>query len=196
MMNVIYILFSYLIGAISFGILISHIFSLPDPRTIGSKNPGATNVLRSGKKLAALFTLLGDALKGAFTVGLAQYLELPPLMLGLIAIATMIGHIFPIYYGFKGGKGVATTAGILFIFSWMLGFTVLAIWLGVFFIWRFSSLAAIIAGSLSPVIGVFYGIDFYELIASSIIAFILILRHIDNIKRLIDGTESGFKDKK
>ena len=196
MMNVIYILFSYLIGAISFGILISHIFSLPDPRTIGSKNPGATNVLRSGKKLAALFTLLGDALKGAFTVGLAQYLELPPLMLGLIAIATMIGHIFPIYYGFKGGKGVATAAGILFIFSWMLGLTVLGIWLGVFFIWRFSSLAAIIAGSLSPVIGVFYGIDFYELIASSIIAFILILRHIDNIKRLIDGTESGFKDKK
>ena len=196
MMNVIYILFSYLIGAISFGILISHIFSLPDPRTIGSKNPGATNVLRSGKKLAALFTLLGDALKGSFTVGLAQYLELPPLMLGLIAIATMIGHIFPIYYGFKGGKGVATTAGILFIFSWMLGFTVLAIWLGVFFIWRFSSLAAIIAGSLSPVIGFFYGIDFYELIASSIIALILILRHIDNIKRLIDGTESGFKDKK
>ena len=196
MMNVIYILFSYLIGAISFGILISHIFSLPDPRTIGSKNPGATNVLRSGKKLAALFTLLGDALKGAFTVGLAQYFELPPLMLGLIAIATMIGHIFPIYYGFKGGKGVATTAGILFIFSWMLGFTVLAIWLGVFFIWRFSSLAAIIAGSVSPVSGFFYGCDFYELIASSIIALILILRHIDNIKRLIDGTDSGFKDKK
>jgi glycerol-3-phosphate acyltransferase PlsY len=116
-------------------------------------------------------------------------------MVGLIAIATMIGHIFPIYYGFKGGKGVATAAGILFIFSWMLGLTVLAIWLGVFFIWRFSSLAAIIAGSLSPVIGFFYGIDFYELIASSIIALILILRHIDNIKRLIDGTESGFKDK-
>ena len=116
MMNVIYILFSYLIGAISFGILISHIFSLPDPRTIGSKNPGATNVLRSGKKLAALFTLLGDALKGAFAVGLAQYFELSPLMVGLIAIATMIGHIFPIYYGFKGGKGVATAAGILFIF--------------------------------------------------------------------------------
>ena len=129
-------------------------------------------------------------------MGLAQYFELSPLMLGLIAIATMIGHIFPIYYGFKGGKGVATAAGILFIFSWMLGLTVLAIWLGVFFIWRFSSLAAIIAGSLSPVIGFFYGIDFYELIASSIIALILILRHIDNIKRLIDGTESGFKDKK
>jgi glycerol-3-phosphate acyltransferase PlsY len=172
MMNVIYILFSYLIGAISFGILISHIFSLPDPRTIGSKNPGATNVLRSGKKLAALLTLLGDALKGAFTVGLAQYFELSPLMVGLIAIATMIGHIFPIYYGFKGGKGVATAAGILFMFSWTLGLTVLAIWLGVFFIWRFSSLAAIIAGSLSPVIGFFYGIDFYELIASSVIALI------------------------
>jgi len=168
---------------------------LPDPRTIGSKNPGATNVLRSGKKLAALLTLLGDALKGAFTVGLAQYFELSPLMVGLIAIATMIGHIFPIYYGFKGGKGVATAAGILFMFSWTLGFTVLAIWLGVFFIWRYSSLAAIIAGSLSPVIGFFYGINFYELIASSIIALILIFRHIDNIKRLIDGTESGFKDK-
>ena len=196
MMNVIYLLFSYLIGAISFGIVISHIFSLPDPRTIGSKNPGATNVLRTGKKLAALLTLLGDSLKGALTVGLAQYFELPPLIVGLIAIATLIGHIFPIYYGFKGGRGVATAAGILFIFSWVMGLIVLAIWLGVFFIWRYSSLAAIIAASLSPVIGFFYKIDFYELIATSIIALILILRHIENIKRLIDGTESGFKDKK
>ena len=196
MMNVIYLLFSYLIGAISFGIVVSYIFSLPDPRTIGSKNPGATNVLRTGKKLAALLTLLGDALKGALTVGLAQYFELSSLMVGLIAIATLIGHVFPIYYGFKGGKGVATAAGILFMFSWVMGLTVLGIWLGVFFIWRYSSLAAIIAGSLSPVIGFFYGIDFYELIASSIIALILILRHMENIKRLIDGTESGFKDKK
>ena len=196
MMNVIYLLFSYLIGAISFGIVMSYIFSLPDPRTIGSKNPGATNVLRTGKKLAALLTLLGDALKGALTVGFAQYFELSSLMVGLIAIATLIGHVFPIYYGFKGGKGVATAAGILFMFSWVMGLTVLGIWLGVFFIWRYSSLAAIIAGSLSPVIGFFYGIDFYELIASSMIALILILRHIENIKRLIDGTESGFKDKK
>jgi len=117
-------------------------------------------------------------------------------MVGLIAIATLIGHVFPIYYGFKGGKGVATAAGILFMFSWVMGLTVLGIWLGVFFIWRYSSLAAIIAGSLSPVIGFFYGIDFYELIASSVIALILILRHMENIKRLIDGTESGFKDKK
>lgn len=196
MMNVIYLLFSYLIGAISFGIVMSHIFSLPDPRTIGSKNPGATNVLRTGKKLPALLTLLGDALKGALTVGLAQYFELSSLMVGLIAIATLIGHVFPIYYNFKGGKGVATAAGILFMFSWVMGMIVLGIWLGVFFIWRYSSLAAIIAGSLSPVIGFFYGIDFYELIASSIIALILILRHMENIKRLIDGTESGFKDKK
>jgi len=196
MMNVIYLLLSYLIGAISFGIVISRIFSLPDPRTIGSKNPGATNVLRTGKKLAALLTLLGDALKGVLTVGLAQYFELLPLIVGLIAIATFIGHVFPIYYDFKGGKGVATAAGILFTFSWVMGLIVLAIWLGVFFIWRYSSLAAIIAASLSPVIGFFYKIDFYELIASSIIAFILILRHIENIKRLIDGTESGFKNKK
>lgn len=196
MMNVIYLLFSYLIGAISFGIVISHIFSLPDPRTIGSKNPGATNVLRTGKKLAALLTLLGDALKGSLTVGLAQYFELSPLMVGLIAIATLVGHVFPIYYGFKGGRGVATAAGILFMFSWIMGLIVLAIWLGVFFIWRYSSLAAIIAASLSPVIGFFYKIDFYELIATSIITLILILRHVENIKRLIDGTESGFKDKK
>jgi glycerol-3-phosphate acyltransferase PlsY len=196
MMNVIYLLFSYLIGAISFGIVISHIFSLPDPRTIGSKNPGATNVLRTGKKLAALLTLLGDALKGSLTVGLAQYFELSALMVGLIAIATLVGHVFPIYYGFKGGRGVATAAGILFMFSWIMGLIILAIWLGVFFIWRYSSLAAIIAASLSPVIGFFYKIDFYELIATSIIALILILRHVENIKRLIDGTESGFKNKK
>ena len=196
MMNVIYILFSYLIGAISFGIVMSHLFSLPDPRTIGSKNQGATNVLRTGKKLAALLTLLGDALKGTLTVGLAQYFELSPMMVALVAIATLLGHIFPIYYGFKGGKGVATAAGILFMFSWVMGLTILAIWFGVFMIWRYSSLAAIIAGSLSPVIGFFYEIDFYQLIASSIIALILILRHIDNLKRLINGTESSFKDKK
>ncbi|CAM8384902.1 glycerol-3-phosphate 1-O-acyltransferase PlsY [Candidatus Methylopumilus universalis] len=196
MMNVIYILLSYLIGAISFGIVMSHLFSLPDPRTIGSKNPGATNVLRTGKKLAALLTLLGDALKGTLTVGLAQYFELSPLMVALVAIATLLGHIYPVYYGFKGGKGVATAAGILFMFSWVMGLTILAIWLGVFMIWRYSSLAAIIAGSLSPVIGFFYEIDFFQLIASSIIALILILRHIDNLKRLINGTESSFKDKK
>jgi len=117
-------------------------------------------------------------------------------MVALVAIATLLGHIFPIYYGFKGGKGVATAAGILFMFSWMMGFTVLAIWFAVFIIWRYSSLAAIIAASLSPVIGFFYAIDFYQLIASSIIALILILRHIDNIKRLINGTESSFRDKK
>ena len=196
MMNVIYILFSYLMGAISFGIVMSRLFSFPDPRTIGSKNPGATNVLRTGKKLAALLTLLGDALKGSLTVGLAQYFELSPVMVALVAIATLIGHIFPIYYDFKGGKGVATAAGILFMFSWMMGFTVLAIWFAVFIIWRYSSLAAIIAASLSPVMGFFYAIDFYQLIASSIIALILILRHIDNMKRLINGTESSFRDKK
>ena len=196
MLSLIYLLFSYLIGAISFGILVSHLFSLPDPRTIGSKNLGATNVLRTGKKLAALLTLLGDALKGSLTVGLAQYFELSSLMVGFIAIATLIGHIFPVYYGFKGGKGVATAVGVLFMFSWILGAIVLGIWLVVFFIWRYSSLAAIIAGSLSPVIGFFYGIDFYKLITTSIIALILILRHIDNIKRLINGTESRFKDKK
>ncbi len=196
MLSLIYLLFSYLIGAISFGILVSHLFSLPDPRTIGSKNLGATNVLRTGKKLAALLTLLGDALKGSLTVGLAQYFELSSLIVGFIAIATLIGHIFPVYYGFKGGKGVATAVGVLFMFSWILGAIVLGIWLVVFFIWRYSSLAAIIAGSLSPVIGFFYGIDFYKLITTSIIALILILRHIDNIKRLINGTESRFKDKK
>jgi glycerol-3-phosphate acyltransferase PlsY len=93
-------------------------------------------------------------------VGLAQYFELSPMMVGLIAIATLIGHIFPIYYGFKGGKGVATAAGILFMFSGAPGLTVLAVWMVVFMIWRYSSLAAIIAGSLSPVIGFFYGIQF------------------------------------
>lgn len=195
-MNVIYIFLSYLIGAISFGILISQFFSLPDPRTVGSKNPGATNVLRAGKKWAALFTLLGDALKGVLTVGLAQYFGFSPLMVAIIAIATLMGHIFPMYYHFKGGKGVATAAGILFMFSWAMGLTVFLIWLSVFLIWRYSSLASIIAGALSPVLGFFYVIDFYALIATSIIALILILRHLENIKRLIAGTESSFKDKK
>jgi len=106
MMNVIYILFSYLMGAISFGIVMSRLFSLPDPRTIGSKNPGATNVLRTGKKLAALLTLLGDALKGSLTVSLAQYFELSPVMVALVAIATLIGHIFLFIMTSKGVRGL------------------------------------------------------------------------------------------
>jgi glycerol-3-phosphate acyltransferase PlsY len=194
MLNAIYILFSYLIGSISFGIVISRLFSLPDPRTIGSKNLGATNVLRTGKRMAALLTFLGDALKGSLTVGLAQYFGLSQLMVAFVAIATLIGHIFPIYYSFKGGKGVATAVGILFLFSWAAALTLLAIWLVVFLIWGYSSLAAIISVILSPVIGYFFGIKSFKLMALFVFALMITFRHIDNIKRLINGEELKIKN--
>jgi glycerol-3-phosphate acyltransferase PlsY len=144
--------------------------------------------------MAALLTFLGDALKGSLTVGLAQYFGLSQLMVAFVAIATLIGHIFPIYYSFKGGKGVATAVGILFLFSWAAALTLLAIWLVVFLIWGYSSLAAIISVILSPVIGYFFGIKSFKLMALFVFALMITFRHIDNIKRLINGEELKIKN--
>ena len=109
------ILFAYLVGSISSGIIVSRFFNLPDPRTIGSKNPGATNVMRSGNKKAAIFTLLGDLLKAIFVLAIAEYLGFDDLIIVCVALAVLIGHIYPIFYKFRGGKGVATAIGIIFL---------------------------------------------------------------------------------
>ena len=188
------ILFAYLVGSISSGIIVSQIFNLPDPRTIGSKNPGATNVMRSGNKKAAIFTLLGDLLKAILVLTLAEYLGFNDLIIVCVALAVLIGHIYPIFYKFQGGKGVATAIGILIALNFKLALIVASIWLLVFGIWRYSSLAAIVAAISAPIIAIFILRDqSLYCIAFSFITIIILFKHQGNIKKLLSGTELKFK---
>ena len=188
------ILFAYLVGSISSGIIVSRFFNLPDPRTIGSKNPGATNVMRSGNKKAAIFTLLGDLLKAIFVLAIAEYLGFEDLIIVCVALAVLIGHIYPIFYKFRGGKGVATAIGILIALNFKLALIVLSIWLIVFGIWRYSSLAAIVAVISAPFIGIFILKDqSLYCIAYILITIIILFKHKTNIKKLLSGTELKFK---
>ncbi len=195
MNQILFILAAYLLGAISFGILMSKLFGLPDPRTVGSGNPGATNVLRSGKKLAALLTLIGDSAKGWLAVWLAAHYGLGDQMLCAIGLAAFIGHLYPVYYGFKGGKGVATALGVLLAYSGWLGLAVLLSWVLVFAIWRYSSLAAIVAGALAPLYAYLLLDNMAYTITTLVLSVLLIWRHRSNIKKLLAGTESGFGKK-
>lgn len=187
-----FILAAYLMGSISFGILVCKAFGLPDPRSHGSGNPGATNVLRSGKKAAAVLTLLGDAAKGWLAVWLAQRAGLSEAWVCMVAVAVFSGHLYPVFYGFKGGKGVATAAGVLFAFSPWLGLSVLATWLLAFAMWRVSSLSALIAAGFSPVYSVaFAGFELQTLVVF-LISVMLVWRHKTNIRKLLAGEEAGF----
>ena len=188
------ILFAYLVGSVSSGIIVSQIFNLPDPRTIGSKNPGATNVMRSGNKKAAIFTLLGDLLKATLVLTLAEYLGFNDLIIVCVALAVLIGHIYPIFYKFQGGKGVATAIGILIALNFQLALIVASIWLLVFGIWRYSSLAAIVAAISAPIIAIFILRDqSLYCIAFSFITIIILFKHQANIRKLLSGTELKFK---
>ena len=188
------ILFAYLVGSVSSGIIVSQIFNLPDPRTIGSKNPGATNVMRSGNKKAAIFTLLGDLLKAILVLAIAEYLGFNDLIIVCVALAVLIGHIYPIFYKFRGGKGVATAIGILIALNFKLALIVASIWLLVFGIWRYSSLAAIVAAISAPIIAIFILRDqSLYCIAFTLITIIILFKHQANIKKLLSGTELKFK---
>ncbi len=190
-----FVLAAYLLGSVSFGIVVSKLFGLPDPRTVGSGNPGATNVLRSGKKAAALLTLLGDAGKGGLAVWLAQHFELSLGWVCAVALAVFIGHLHPVFYRFQGGKGVATAAGVLLAISPWLGLSVLATWLLAFAMWRVSSLSAIIAAGFAPVYAAaYFG---FNLVTGTVLllAVLLVWRHRSNIRKLLDGTEAGFGKK-
>ena len=194
---VVFIVAAYLLGSVSFGILISRAFGLPDPRSVGSGNPGATNVLRSGKKTAAVLTLLGDALKGWLVVWLALQSGALMWVVCWVALAVFIGHLYPIYYGFKGGKGVATARGVMRAVSVWLGLAVLITWLLVFTIFRYSSLAAIIAAALAPISALFLLRPYKDyVVVIFVISVIIIWRHRSNIRKLLDGTESGFSKEK
>jgi len=188
-----FVIAAYLLGSISFGILMSKVFGLPDPRTVGSGNPGATNVLRSGKKLAALLTLLGDALKGYMAVWAAAWYGLGDATICLVALAVFGGHLYPVYYAFKGGKGVATALGVLLAISSWLGLSVLLTWILAFAIWRYSSLAAILAAAFAPLFAwnLLDGNTAY-FAATAVLALLLIWRHRSNIRNLLNGTEGGF----
>ena len=186
------VLMAYFVGSLSFGIMISYLLKLADPRTTGSRNPGATNVMRAGNKFAALLTLLGDMLKATLVIFVANHMGVTETHLVIISIAVLLGHIFPIYYGFRGGKGVATALGILLGIHWLLALTVFSVWLCVFAIWRYSSLAAIVATLSAPIIS--YSLKFSSEILwlNIIIAALVIYRHKTNIKNLLNSTESGF----
>ncbi len=177
---------------------------LPDPHSYGSGNPGATNVLRTGNKKAAVLTLIGDTLKGYFAVMLARVVlsnESLASILGLwvlcgVVIAVFLGHLFPFFHGFKGGKGVATACGILFGINWILGLTTLGTWIIVAIFMRYSSLAALAAAIFSPIYFVFL-FDFQPMvIALLIVCLLLIWRHRSNIHNLMNGTESRISSKK
>jgi glycerol-3-phosphate acyltransferase PlsY len=188
----VFIAAAYLLGSISFGIVISQIFGLPDPRTVGSGNPGATNVLRSGKKVAAALTLVGDIGKGWLAVWLAMHYSIEPWLVCLIALAVFLGHLYPIFYGFKGGKGVATALGILLALSPWVGLLSLLTWVITFAIWRYSSLASLTAAGLAPIYVIIF-LDYKGyMVTSVLLSLLLFWRHRGNIRKLVQGNEAGF----
>ena len=189
-------LLGYLLGSLPFAVIASKAFGLADPRTFGSGNPGATNVLRSGNKAAALLTLIGDALKGWVAMWLAGKLGADEVGIAIAGIAAFLGHVFPLFLKFKGGKGVATAVGVLAGFSGMLALICAGVWLLIAVLTRYSSLAALIASAASPAIAAWMGLGEIELIAISAMTAALILRHRDNIKRLFAGTEGKLGKKK
>lgn len=189
---VIWIVAAYLLGSVAFGILVSKLFGLPDPRTVGSGNPGATNVLRSGKKMAAILTLLGDALKGWLPVWLALQSDMLMWVVAAVGVAVFLGHLYPIFYKFKGGKGVATALGVMLAISPLLGLAALLTWVVVFALSRYSSLGAIVAAALAPVYAWFLLPYKDYLMTVLVMSVLLIWRHKTNIHKLLSGTESGF----
>ena len=187
---------AYLLGSVPFAMISSKVFGLADPRTYGSGNPGATNVLRSGNKKAALVTLIGDALKGWLAVFVAQRLGFSDTVIGLVAVAVFIGHLYPIFLKFKGGKGVATAAGVLLALDPLLGLLVAGTWLFMAFAFRYSSLAAVTAAFMAPVISVLMHGGNGQTLVVGILGMALIGKHWPNIQRLLAGQESKIGSKK
>jgi len=196
---------AYLIGSLSFAVIVSRVMGLHDPRTYGSKNPGATNVLRSGSKKAAVVTLLLDGAKGWLPVALAQWYG-PSWGLGagtvaLVALGAFLGHLYPVFFRFQGGKGVATAAGVLLGVHWALGLATLATWVIIAVFFRYSSLAALVAAVFAPLYYVFgdglvWRMDGEVLFAVCLMSLLLVYRHAENIGRLARGTESKLGQKK
>ena len=192
-------LVAYLMGSLSFAVIVSRAMGLNDPRTYGSKNPGATNVLRSGSKAAAIVTLLLDALKGWLPVALVAWFGKPYGLaegtMALAGLAAFLGHLFPVFFRFEGGKGVATALGVLVGFHWGLGLAVVISWVIVALFFRYSSLASLVAAVFAPVAylfgsGVAWYFDKAIFVALLVMGALLVWRHALNISRLVKGTES------
>jgi acyl phosphate:glycerol-3-phosphate acyltransferase len=194
--NAIAIAVGYALGCIPFALISSRIFGLADPRSYGSGNPGATNVLRSGNKLAAALTLVGDALKGVAAVELTRWMGLGDVAALLAGVAAFVGHVFPVTLGFRGGKGVATAAGVMLAAVPASGLIALGIWLAVAVLTRYSSLAALIAACSAPVSGLLITGSATVCGAFAAMSGLLIWRHAVNIRRLMNGTESRIGRKK
>ena len=196
---------AYLVGSLSFAVIVSRLMGLSDPRSYGSKNPGATNVLRSGSKAAAIITLLLDALKGWLPVVLVRWFGKPYGLeegtLALVGLAAFLGHLYPVFFRFQGGKGVATALGVLMGVDAFLGLAVCASWLIIAFFSRYSSLASLVAAVFAPVYyvmgaGVAWYLEKPVLLVMVVMAAFLFWRHSQNISRLLNGTESRLGGKK
>ena len=190
---------AYLVGSLSFAVIVSQLMGLNDPRSYGSKNPGATNVLRSGSKGAAVLTLLLDAAKGWLPVVLVQWFGKPYGLedgtVALVGLAAFLGHLFPVFFKFQGGKGVATALGVLLGFHWALGLAVVLIWMFMAGVFRYSSLASIVAAIVSPVLyliaaGSAWYFDKSIMVSLIVMTALLLWRHTLNMGRLVKGTES------
>ena len=199
MFNVSAVIAAYLIGSLSFAVIVSKYYSMDDPRTYGSGNPGATNVLRSGKKKAAALTLLGDALKGLVAVVLARCLQdalnLSDITIAAVAVAALVGHMWPLFFGFKGGKGVATALGVLLALSPATALVCATIWLVMAFGFKVSSLAALAATVAAPLVA-FWLMPYSSWAwATVVIAVLVLYRHKSNIQNLLQGKEGKIGDK-
>jgi glycerol-3-phosphate acyltransferase PlsY len=205
LLPVLAVLAAYIVGSLSFAVIVSRLMGLSDPRTYGSKNPGATNVLRSGSKPAAVVTLLLDAAKGWLPVALIAWYGkawgLEEGTLAMAGLAAFLGHLFPVFFRFQGGKGVATALGVLFGIHWGLGLATALTWLIIAWFFRYSSLASLVSAVFAPVYyvfgdGVAWYLDRSILLAIGVMAMLLLWRHAQNINRLVKGTESRLGAKK
>ncbi|BBL72584.1 glycerol-3-phosphate acyltransferase [Methylogaea oryzae] len=187
---------AYLMGSVSSAVVVCRAMGLPDPRAEGSKNPGATNVLRIGGKKAAAITLFGDVLKGVLPVVLGKALGVEPMLLAMIGLAAFLGHLFPVFFGFQGGKGVATAVGVLAAFSWQVGLALLGTWLAMAAISRISSLSALTASVLAPFYVWWLSGDMAMTATAGLLSVLLVWRHKGNIQRILSGTESRIGQKK
>lgn len=188
------IISAYLLGSISSAVLICRVLRLPDPRKVGSHNPGATNVLRIGGKKAAISVLLCDMLKGTIPVWGGYFLQIDPIMLGLVAIAACLGHMYPLFFHFKGGKGVATALGAIAPIGLDLTAMVIATWIIVAFIFRYSSFAALVTVLLAPMYT--WMVKPQYTLPVAMLCCLIVFRHHQNIRRLYDGTEPKLGEKK
>lgn len=197
--DILVIVMAYLLGSLSFAVIVSKSMGMADPRSYGSGNPGATNVLRSGKKKAAVLTLLGDALKGLVAVWIAKYLwdagSIATATVAFVSVAVLVGHMWPIFFGFKGGKGVATAVGVLYALSWPVALICTIVWLIMAFGLKISSLAALVATVLSPILSFYFMDETSWSVAVIFIAILVLYRHKSNIQNLLSGKESKIGQK-